>query len=312
MKSLHRHGEPRLAEVCGLYVHNLNPDHIIRVVGKADYVTFHDLVSHENNTDCIKAFGADAGFFDRYSHPISGDCSSMVFYLLSVGEQDHSAYIVHSFGLRSCIIDGGVQKSFINNIFRCVWKPIRQEKQIKSNSNRNCRSRADVFDCNSNSDSQSAHMKLSSPNNMDAFNLDPRALAGNHLLAGELVGVSSNFEGSVGLTQSTKNKENANKAEHRLRPCGLLLPLSSDGTAFGGHGSTLLGVQIIGLTLVGFGFAFLGAEGICRVFDYPEWNRKLSGWVLAVICLPAAFFFVGWATTGHPLAFWGLCGAFSG
>ena len=70
--------------------------------------------------------------------------------------------------------------------------------------------------------------------------------------------------------------------------------------------SFLLGGQILGLMLVGFGFACGVVRGLIWALDDPNRDRRRLGWATAALCFPLGLTFYGWAWLGHPLAFWGL------
>ena len=77
---------------------------------------------------------------------------------------------------------------------------------------------------------------------------------------------------------------------------------------FGGIRGPYLGVQILGVMLIGFGFTRLGVFGLISGLDNPNRNRRKLGWCLVGVCAPLALIFCRWAGSGHPLGAWDLCG----
>ena len=75
---------------------------------------------------------------------------------------------------------------------------------------------------------------------------------------------------------------------------------------FGGIRSPYLGIQVLGIMLVGFGFACLSVFGLVNALDNPNRNRRCIGWLIAGLCLPTGLTFYGWAFVGSPFVFWGF------
>lgn len=75
---------------------------------------------------------------------------------------------------------------------------------------------------------------------------------------------------------------------------------------FGGIRSPYLGVQILGIMVVGFGFTFLSVLGITRALDDLDRKRRVYGWLWLGIGTIGALACYGWAWSGNPLRPWGL------
>src|SRR5207245_664775 len=93
----------------------------------------------------------------------------------------------------------------------------------------------------------------------------------------------------------------------KLCPCRPYLPLTSHRAAYSGRGSLPLGLQIVGIVLIGFPFAFLVVLCFFRRAEVPNWNRKFNWGIVAAIFFTATPTFYGWEFTGNPGAIWCLC-----
>lgn len=126
---------------------------------------------------------------------------------------------------------------------------------------------------------------------------------------GALSGLSSPFRGSnaidrslgrsASFAQRPYQKDGAQGSEDGSSPRRPPLILS-------GVRGPYLGIQILGIMLVGFGFACGVVRGLIWALDDPNRNRRRFGWLMAALCAPLCLTFYGWAWLGHPLAVWGL------
>ena len=91
-----------------------------------------------------------------------------------------------------------------------------------------------------------------------------------------------------------------------VRPCRYYLIFGGCGASLGSYSGSLLGLQIVGLMLVGFLFAILGVLGLFWSLNDRYRDRKAVGFALAAACLPACLFFYAWGLYGHPGAIIGL------
>jgi hypothetical protein len=91
-----------------------------------------------------------------------------------------------------------------------------------------------------------------------------------------------------------------NEAKDRSCPSGRYLFI-------GGIRSPYLGLQIFGIILVGFCFAILCVFSGARAFDNPNRKAKFAGFAICAASFVAGLTFYGWAFTGNPFLFWGLC-----
>lgn len=114
-------------------------------------------------------------------------------------------------------------------------------------------------------------------------------------------------QSTPGQQQGVDKSYSSDQRKNNLRPCGYYLPLSGVSPSLRAIGGVTLGLQIIGIMLVGFLIAIPGTLGLYWVFDDPNRNRKLLGAGLASVCLPITGFLYGWGLTGHPLGLFGLC-----
>lgn len=93
---------------------------------------------------------------------------------------------------------------------------------------------------------------------------------------------------------------------NQTTPCSYYLPFSGCGSDLPGNGDALLGVQIIGLVLIGFCFALLGSFGVFWILDNTNRKRRLTGVAIAIGCIPMVVFFYTWGAIGYPMALWRL------
>ena len=112
--------------------------------------------------------------------------------------------------------------------------------------------------------------------------------------------ISRGFSRLASFVESPDQQRGPDQGKNRGGPCSFYLPLTGCGSQLSGIGSLLLGGQILGLMLVGFGFACGLVFGLINALDNPNRHRRRLGWAIET--------FYGWAWLGHPLAFWGLRG----
>lgn len=126
------------------------------------------------------------------------------------------------------------------------------------------------------------------------LNLNPRAIVGLVGGAGERISLARQIE-------SPEDQEGAAKREGGVRPARPPL-------RFGSGGGPILGIQILGIMCVGFGFAVLSVKGLSGIFDDPDrdWLRRVRYWAYLAVGALGGLTFYGWAWLGHPLAIWGL------
>ena len=125
-------------------------------------------------------------------------------------------------------------------------------------------------------------------------------------LQGRPYGHPGGFYRLVSEQQSVDEGRSSNKGEGQLRPCRYYLIFGGCGASLGSYSGSLLGLQIVGLLLVGFLFAILGVLGLFWSLNDRYRDRKAVGFALAAACLPACLFFYAWGLYGHPGAIIGL------
>ena len=114
---------------------------------------------------------------------------------------------------------------------------------------------------------------------------------------------------AIGLPSKVKRPDEQTRAEAREDDpniCRFYLPLSGCSSYLSGISGLLLGGQIFGIVLIGFGFAFGGGLGLFWAFDDPNHGRRRLGRAIIGPCFLLSLTFYGWGWLGHPLMFWGL------
>jgi len=146
------------------------------------------------------------------------------------------------------------------------------------------------------------------PTNVYSVNGD----IGTELLLGNGSGDSkrpfSSPVGHVTKTKSGKEPQRPYSGKSDLPPREIFLPFSGVSATRSGISRPSLFYEVIGLTLVGVVFAALGALGVLRIVNNPNWQGKLLGAVLLCGGLFGTALFYGWAAFLHPLYLFGLSG----
>ncbi|TPE50822.1 YifB family Mg chelatase-like AAA ATPase [Amaricoccus solimangrovi] len=120
-----------------------------------------------------------------------------------------------------------------------------------------------------------------------------------------LADFSGNADRPARLAKRPDQQPGPESGDPELEPCRYHLPISGCSATLSSVSSLLLGLQIIGLMLVGFGFAVPSVLGIFRAFDDDYRDRRSRYLALSAICAPAWLFLYGWAFYGRPLWFLG-------
>lgn len=135
--------------------------------------------------------------------------------------------------------------------------------------------------------------------------LDFRNHIGPQLVLRVLAGEREGFTGKI---QGVEQQSAPSDSDAYLPPSGKSLRLGGFRASLSSVSRPLLSYEIVFIVLLGAVFAIPGTFGLFLIFEDPNWERKVQGALLAIVCLPLMATLYGWGRFGRPCVFWGLCG----